>query len=155
MNARQFQFQIIRHSDKSYRMALSILKDESGAKDALQDIMMRLWEKREQLDAIANYQAFVLTSMRNLCLDMIRKPRHTIDIPADIEYTGPNPYQQTEKKRHDESYQQNDRWTTRNAKDHLADERCGRNGIEGDCRINVDDRKCRHRKPLKGTKKTS
>lgn len=97
MNARQFQFQIIRHSDKSYRMALSILKDESGAKDALQDLMIRLWEKREQLDAIANYQAFVLTSMRNLCLDMIRKPRHTIDIPADIEYTGPNPYQQTEK----------------------------------------------------------
>ncbi|SEA18522.1 RNA polymerase sigma-70 factor, ECF subfamily [Porphyromonadaceae bacterium KH3R12] len=97
MNVRQFQYQILCLSDKSYRMALSILKDESSAKDALQELMMRLWEKREQLDAIANYQAFVLTSMRNLCLDMIRKSIHTHEIPDDTEYNAPSPHQQTEQ----------------------------------------------------------
>ncbi|MDR2816333.1 MAG: RNA polymerase sigma factor [Proteiniphilum sp.] len=97
MNARQFQYQILCLSDKSYRMALSILKDENSAKDALQELMMRLWEKREQLDAIANHQAFVLTSMRNLCLDMIRKQMCTNEIPPDAEYNAPNPHQQTEQ----------------------------------------------------------
>lgn len=97
MNIRQFQYQILCLSDRSYRMALSILKDENSAKDALQELMMRLWEKRDQLDAITNHQAFVLTSMRNLCLDMIRKPMHTNEIPADTEYNAPNPHQQTEQ----------------------------------------------------------
>lgn len=96
MNDHQFQYQILCLSDKLYRMALSILKDESSAKDALQELMMRLWEKRDQLEAIANRQAFVLTSMRNLCLDIIRKPAYTHEIPADAEYNAPNPYQQTE-----------------------------------------------------------
>lgn len=97
MNAHQFQYMILSHSDKSYRMALSILKDKSIAKDALQELMMRLWEKRDHLDAIVNYKAFVLTSMRNLCLDMIRKSVHSEEICADVEYHAPNPYQQTEQ----------------------------------------------------------
>ncbi len=78
-------------------MALSILKEENSAKDALQELMMKLWEKRDQLEAITNHQAFVLTSMRNLCLDMIRKPIYTDEIPADTESNIPNPYQQTEQ----------------------------------------------------------
>lgn len=98
MNLRQFQYQILSLSDKSYRMALSILKDESNAKDALQELMMRLWEKRGHLKAITNYQAFVLTSMRNLCLDMIRKKTEHHEIPHEIEYNGLNPHQKTELK---------------------------------------------------------
>lgn len=97
MNVRQFQYQILCHSDKLYRMALSILKNESSAKDALQELMMRLWERRNQLDGIANHQAFVLTSMRNQCLDMIRKQTFMDDIPDDIEYNAPNPHQETEQ----------------------------------------------------------
>lgn len=97
MNIRQFQYQILCHSDKSYRMALSILKNESSAKDALQELMMRLWEKRDQLDAITNHQAFVLTSMRNQCFDMIRKQTYMHDIPVDTEYNAPNPHQETEQ----------------------------------------------------------
>lgn len=97
MNVRQFQHQILCLSDKSYRMALSILKDKSSAKDALQELMMRLWEKRDQLDTVTNYQAFVLTSMRNLCLDMTRKQVYTYEIPAETEYNAPNPHQQTEQ----------------------------------------------------------
>ncbi|WP_352422193.1 sigma-70 family RNA polymerase sigma factor [Proteiniphilum sp.] len=97
MNVRQFQYQILCLSDKSYRMALSILKNEGNARDALQELMARLWEKREQLDAITNHQAFVLTSMRNLCFDMLRKSIHTLEIPADTEYNAPTPYQQVEQ----------------------------------------------------------
>ncbi|MEA5070406.1 MAG: sigma factor, partial [Petrimonas sp.] len=64
MNAQQFQHQILCYSDKLYRMARSVLKDESLSQDAYQELMMRLWEKRGQLEIIENQQAFVLTSMR-------------------------------------------------------------------------------------------
>lgn len=97
MNVRQFHNQILCFSDRSFRMALSILKDENSAKDALQELMMKLWEKRGKLNDITNHQAFVLRAMRNLCLDIIRKQPHIIDIPGNTEYAAPNPHQQTEQ----------------------------------------------------------
>jgi len=97
MNAHQFQQQILCYSDQIYRMALSMLKDESKAKDLYQDLMMRLWEKRQQLDGIANRRAFLLTSMRNMCIDLLRKEPVTGEIPAGTVDLQPNPYQKAEQ----------------------------------------------------------
>ncbi|MDO5523396.1 MAG: RNA polymerase sigma factor [Bacteroidia bacterium] len=97
MNAQQFQLHILCHSDKLYRMARSILKDESRSQDAYQDLMARLWEKRKQLGAIENRQAFLLTSMRNLCLDLLRKQPLNGEFPANAEYNAPNPHQVAEQ----------------------------------------------------------
>ncbi len=93
MNAHQFQQHILCYSDQIYRMALSMLKDENKAKDLYQDLMMRLWERRQQLDGIANRRAFLLTSMRNMCIDKLRKEPVTEEIPAGTVDLGPNPHQ--------------------------------------------------------------
>ena len=97
MNAQQFQHQILCYSDKLYRMARSVLKDESLSQDAYQELMMRLWEKRGQLEIIENQQAFVLTSMRNLCIDWLRKQQPNGEIPANATYPAPGPHQLTEE----------------------------------------------------------
>ena len=95
MNARQFQRQILCYSDQVYRMALSILKDKSRAQDLYQDLMMRIWEKRNQLEMIENRRAFLLTSIRNMCIDRLRKEPLTGEIPADAVEQYPDPYQLT------------------------------------------------------------
>lgn len=97
MNAQQFQNQILCYSDKLYRMALSVLKDKSLSQDAYQELMMRLWEKRLQLDRIENHQAFLLTSMRNLCLDMLRKQPTNGVLSPHAPYPAPSPHQLTEE----------------------------------------------------------
>lgn len=97
MDAQQFQLQILCYSDKLYRMARSILKDENRSQDAYQDLMMRLWEKRKQLKAVENRQAFLLTSMRNLCVDLLRKQQPNGELPANAEYNSPDPHQLTEQ----------------------------------------------------------
>ena len=97
MDAQQFQLHILCYSDKLYRMARSILKDESRSQDAYQELMMRLWEKRNHLNAIENPQAFLLTSMRNLCIDALRKEPLNGEIPINAEYNAPNPHQLTEQ----------------------------------------------------------
>ena len=97
MNALQFQQQILCYADQVYRMALSITKDESRAKDLYQDLMMRFWEKRDQLRMIENRRAFLLTSMRNLCLDKIRKEPVTEDLPVGVIDELPDPYQSVEQ----------------------------------------------------------
>ncbi len=97
MDAQQFQFQILCYSDKLYRMARSVLRDESRAQDAYQELMMRLWEKRKQLGVLENTQAFLLTSMRNLCVDLLRKEHEKGELPANAEYNAPNPHQLAEQ----------------------------------------------------------
>ena len=98
MESTQFNTQILNHSDKLFRLAKSILRDGDAARDAVQDLIVKLWEKRYMLDEVENFQAFSMRSMRNLCLDTIRQNRETDELPVEFEYVEPNPYQQTELK---------------------------------------------------------
>jgi|ERR1035437_386724 RNA polymerase sigma-70 factor (ECF subfamily) len=98
MESTQFNNQILNHSDKLFRLAKSILRNADAAQDAVQELIMKLWEKRKQLDAVENMQAFVMRSMRNLCLDTIRQRHEEDELPVEFEYVEPNPYQQAEQK---------------------------------------------------------
>jgi RNA polymerase sigma-70 factor (ECF subfamily) len=96
MNSHQYKSQVLTLSDKLFRLAKSILRHEEEARDAVQELNLKLWEKRESLDSVDNIQAFTMQSMRNLCLDTLRKSKNIIEMPTEIEYDAPNPYQQTE-----------------------------------------------------------
>jgi len=96
MESTQFNTQILNHSDKLFRFAKSILRNVDAAQDAVQELTMKLWEKRHQLDEVKNIQAFTMRSMRNLCLDTIRQNRDEDELPVEFEYSEPNPHQQTE-----------------------------------------------------------
>ncbi len=98
MESTQFNNQILNHSDKLFRLAKSILRDGEAAKDAVQELIMKLWEKRVLLNEVENIQAFTMRSMRNLCLDSIRKNREEDELSPEMEYIEPNPLQQTEQK---------------------------------------------------------
>jgi len=98
MDPKQFNTQILSLSDRLFRLAKSILRNAEAAQDAVQDLNMKLWEKRSALDEIENMPAFTMKSMRNLCLDTIRQQREEDELPVEIEFTEPNPYQQTEQK---------------------------------------------------------
>ena len=98
MESTQFNTQILNHSDKLFRLAKSILRNENAAQDAVQDLIMKLWEKRSSLDEVENIQAFTMRSMRNLSLDILRQQRDEDEIPAEFEFIEPNPHQQTEQK---------------------------------------------------------
>lgn len=97
MDAQQFQNNILCYSDNMYRMALSILRDENMSRDAYQELMTRLWVKRKQLEKLENPRAFLLTSMRNLCIDLLRKERESEEVSPNSEYIAPNPHQLAEQ----------------------------------------------------------
>ena len=75
MENEAFYNKVIIFSDQLYRMAKSILLDEEAAKDCLQDLYLKLWEKRTTLNEIENTFAFAMKVMRNICLDKLRKKR--------------------------------------------------------------------------------
>lgn len=57
---------------KFYRVAYYILENQTEAEDAVQDLMIRLWNMRSTLGGVKNPAAFGLTVIRNICLDRIR-----------------------------------------------------------------------------------
>ncbi len=59
-------------------MAKRLLKSDSEAQDAIQDVMMKLWDKRDKLSQIDNPGAYMITLCRNYCLDVIKKKRASV-----------------------------------------------------------------------------
>jgi RNA polymerase sigma-70 factor (ECF subfamily) len=98
MNTKQFNDKILELADNFYRLAKSILQDEYAAQDAVQDLNLKLWEKRNDLDKIENITGFALRSMRNLCLDKLRQKRENSELSANIEYKGDDPHVELETK---------------------------------------------------------
>ena len=60
-------------SDGLYRVAYYILESQNDAQDAVQDLFIKLWSSRDQLDTVLNFKAYCTTLMKNLCIDRLRK----------------------------------------------------------------------------------
>lgn len=73
MNAISFRDDVLPLKDKLFRLALRITLDRQEAEDIVQDILMRIWDRRESLGEIASIEAWSLTMCRNLSLDRIRR----------------------------------------------------------------------------------
>ena len=57
-------------------MAARLLGDEEEARDAVQDIMIKLWNSRRTLDQHPNMAGFVFLTGRNYCLDLLRSRKN-------------------------------------------------------------------------------
>lgn len=75
MNKNEFEHLINQHKDKLFRFALSILKNNEDAKDAVQEVVLKLWKYKSSLDKTRNTESFCLKAIKNQCLDVIRKQK--------------------------------------------------------------------------------
>ena len=68
---------------KLYRFALSLTKRTDEAEDVVQDVGVKLWERRDELSAIRNVEAYAMSAIRNRCLDYSRSPQNRMDELTD------------------------------------------------------------------------
>jgi RNA polymerase sigma-70 factor (family 1) len=80
MTKEQFVNEVVIFGDKMYRIAFRLLEDSDAAKDVLQDSFLRLWEKRVEIEKIRSIEAYVVTVIKNKCLDNLRLTKQTVDI---------------------------------------------------------------------------
>lgn len=66
-------------------MVLRLLDNAEDAKDAIQEIMLKLWVKRDKLENHPNVKAFVFLTARNHCLDSLRKNKPNM-VEADLTF---------------------------------------------------------------------
>ncbi len=71
--------------NKLYREAYRMLCDQFEAEDAVQNLYLRLWEQREQLDTLIAPEAYCLKMLRNICIDRWRVIRQRDEGTLDDE----------------------------------------------------------------------
>jgi RNA polymerase sigma factor (sigma-70 family) len=80
MNLEAFQTKILTAKSKLYRFAFRLLDREEEAKDIVQEVFIRVWNGRERMHEIENWEAWCMRMTKNLSLDRIRsRNRRPID----------------------------------------------------------------------------
>ena len=68
-----FQHDILPQKNIIFRTALRIVLNREEAEDIVQDTLMKLWERRDELEKVENMESFALTMARNLAIDRKEK----------------------------------------------------------------------------------
>ena len=100
MNIEAFQNRVLPVKNKLYRFALRFLNNEEEAKDIVQEVFIRVWNGREQMNEIQNWEAWCMRITRNLSLDrirsMTRKKTQPIEDSFDVRHDAQTPHETTE-----------------------------------------------------------
>jgi len=75
MTTNEFKHKILPLSLRIFPLAARMLKNDEEAEDAVQDIMIKLWNIRKQLNKHPNVPGFVFLTTRNYCLDQLKKKK--------------------------------------------------------------------------------
>ena len=77
MDAKEFKERVLPVSHRIFRYANRLLNNEHDSEDVVQEIWLKLWDKRDQLGNIRSMEAFAYRMTRNLCLDKIKQKKPT------------------------------------------------------------------------------
>lgn len=72
---------------KIYQKARFLLKSDELAEDLAQEAFVRIWEKRERLVTVQNFEGYLSSLVRNLFIDTLRKK---VAAEVGIESIGPS-----------------------------------------------------------------
>lgn len=65
--------------------AQRLLANADDVNDALQELFVRVWQNKSTADNEEHRQAFMYITLRNICIDMLRRRRHAEDIDTSAE----------------------------------------------------------------------
>ncbi len=100
MDLKVFTQSVLPHQSRLYRVAKLFLRNNEEAEDTVQEIFLRLWDKRQQLGAYQSVEALAVQMTKNLCLDKLKSHAfsHTSTglETVDVSATNYTPHEQAE-----------------------------------------------------------
>lgn len=100
MNLETFQNSVFPVKNKLFRFAFRLLGSQEEAKDVVQEVFIKVWSGREQLDQIQNLEAWCMRITKNLSLDRLRQQQRrateTIENSFHLQNTDLTPFENTE-----------------------------------------------------------
>ena len=75
MNQNEFMNVVNPFKDKVFRMAKRLLVSTEEAEDATQEVLVKLWNKNESLEAYNSVESLAMTMTKNYCFDQLKSKR--------------------------------------------------------------------------------
>ena len=72
MTQSEFLKLVMPFKDKVFRLAKRLLVSREEAEDATQEVLLKLWRNKSQLENYKNVEAFSMTMTKNFCLDKLK-----------------------------------------------------------------------------------
>ncbi len=72
MDKTEFIALVMPYKDKLYRLAKRILVSKDEAEDAVQEVYLKLWNGKQNIENYKNPEAFAITMTKNYCLDRLK-----------------------------------------------------------------------------------
>ena len=72
MTQTEFLNIVMPFKDKLFRLAKRLLVSHEEAEDATQEILLKLWNNKTQIENYRNVEAFSMTMTKNFCLDKLK-----------------------------------------------------------------------------------
>lgn len=97
MKKLSFRDDVLPLKDKIFRLALRITLSRAEAEDIVQDVLIKVWNRRDDLAEVDSIEAYTLTVCRNLSLDRLQRkendnvnlddapPTEADDAPPDLQ----------------------------------------------------------------------
>ncbi len=63
--------------DKMFRLALRLLVSKEAAEDATQEVILKIWTRKDKLKDYANVEAFMISVTKNYCLDQLKSKKNS------------------------------------------------------------------------------
>ena len=92
MNEVVFTETVRRMTPEMYRVAVAMLWNDADATDAMQDAILRAWEKRDKLRDEAKLPAWLMRILVNQCRTMLRRRKfRALPLDEALEVSSPTP----------------------------------------------------------------
>ncbi|MCX2681991.1 RNA polymerase sigma-70 factor [Galbibacter sp. EGI 63066] len=72
------------HYTKLCSLAYNYLKDIDQSKDVVQEVYIKIWEKKKTVITEANAHYYFYTSVKNNCIDLLRKHKYTLSLDDKV-----------------------------------------------------------------------
>ena len=83
MDAVTFQTEAMRYERLMYHVGYSILHSDQDCADAVQEALMRAWQKRDTLRSQARFRQWLMKILVNTCRDMLRQRQKVVCMPLE------------------------------------------------------------------------
>jgi len=80
MKSSEFKRALLPFSSRLYRLAYSLLGNREEAEDTVQEVYLKLWKMRKELDKYEHPEGLCIQMTRNLCLDTLRRRTKTREL---------------------------------------------------------------------------
>lgn len=79
MTVETFKIEVLPLKNKLYRFAYRLLNNSMDSEDMVQEVMLKLWVRREKLGEYKSIEAFAMVILKNMCLDKMKAKGYRTD----------------------------------------------------------------------------